>query len=130
MSKVLGKNIICGKLTGTTFAPFAYSKNATISIDRDMIEVSSPSTGTSQEFIPGRKGWSISCSCLLSDNESAVWALFNNGTKFTVSWRETGGREWTGDVYIKSLKATGSIHEMAKFDIEMQGTGDLTYKSV
>lgn len=128
MAKVQGKNISCMYEKSTNvYEAFAYARTASISMQTEMKEVSSPSTGTSKAYIPGRSYWTMACGCLLSDNVSTVMALYNNRTSFKVAWGDPQGKKFTGTAYIKSLKATGNIHQMATFDIELQGTGALSY---
>jgi len=128
MSKVQGKNITCGYTpSGGSFTAFAYARTASISMQTEMNEVSSPSTGTSKAYIPGRSSWSMSCGCLLSSDESTIMGIYNRKESISVAWGDPQGNKFTGTAYIKSLKATGNIHEMATFDIELQGTGALSY---
>jgi len=135
MTTIQGTNIHCGIVNTATnvFTQFALSRKASITMKRDMQEVSSPESGQDKEYIPARKGWKMSVGCLLSNDEQVVWNAYDNGEKIMVSWRETQGtecREFTGYAYVANIKATGNLHEMATFNIELQGTGKLYYRKV
>lgn len=135
MKKIQGTHIHLGTVdTDGTFSAFAFARQASVSMKRKMIQIASPTTGDSEEYIPGRKSWQMDCGCLLSNDESAVINAYNAGTKLKVAFRDETP-DWSpelkyafiGNAYIDNLKQQGNIHSMASFNISLQGTGALNY---
>lgn len=136
MKKIQGTHIHLGTVdTDGTFSAFAFARQASVSMKRKMIQIASPTTGDSEEYIPGRKSWQMDCGCLLSNDESAVINAYNAGTKLKVAFRDETP-DWSpelkyafiGSAYIDNLKQQGNIHSMASFNISLQGTGPLNYE--
>lgn len=129
--KILGSNLILGTETGGTFSPVAYSRSCEINEDRDTIETASPHSGQWREHRAGRCGWTMTCECLLSDNESALETAFRIGAPIPVTCRARDGSfRYSGNAIITSLRISGRLHEMATYSISLQGTGELTYISL
>lgn len=124
-------NIAYSTNNGTTWKFFGLAKNAKMKESAKTIEISSPTTGDYTDSIPGRKSWTMSCSCLLGTDVREIESLFRNGTKFLVALRDTKdetANENRGTCFIKSINKTADIHQMAKMDIEFQGCGKLEYR--
>lgn len=120
-----GNNLLIYTDVSGTMAAVAASKTCDIDHQCDTIEVSSPESGQSRDFIPGRKSWSISCSGLLVN----VADILNVGKVVNISVRErgTGGisEKLIGKAIITSFKETGSRGSLATANIKLQGSGDL-----
>lgn len=132
MSKILGNNVIVLAMDASTAAtvPIAYARNCEVDSDMDFKEKSTPSTGKWKEYIPMRGKWRMSVSCLLSDDESAIMTAYTNQSPLSVYFQDAVGSEWAfgGSAYVKHIKATGPIDQMATFAVEFQGTGALSYE--
>ena len=132
MSKILGNNVTILATTTvdnqTEQVPIAYGRSCEVDTDKDFQEVSSPSTGQYKQFRPKRSGWTMSVSCLLSNDEEEIMAAYNNNTLLDVYFTDSiGFWYWYGKAYIKSIKATGPIDQMASFQVNFKGSGDLDY---
>ena len=134
MKKIQGTHIHLGYMGGNTFTPFSFARQASIKMSRKMIQVASPHTGDSEEYIPGRKSWKMDCGCLLSSDVTTVYNAYKHGTKLNVYFRDETPdyspepkHAFNGFAYIDSLKQQGNIHDMASFSISLQGTGKLEY---
>lgn len=136
MKKIQGThvNVFYKGVTESEYKSFAFARQASVNMKRKMIPISTPETGTSEEYIPGIKSWDMSVGCLLSDDESTVHNIFKNGTKIRAVWRDETSdfsaspkNGYSGDAYIESLKAQGNIHSMASFSVVLRGSGDLFY---
>lgn len=134
--KILGNNVVLltQYISGTTVVPvpIAYARNCEVDSDTDFAEKSGTTQGKWKEYEPMRSGWKMSVTCLLSDDESAVMAAYNNRTLLTVYFEDADGAEWmwSGKAYIKHIKSTGPIDQMASFQVEFQGTGPLVYETI
>ena len=132
-NKILGNNVIllAQYTVGSTLTPvpIAYARNCEVDSDTDFVEKSGTQQGKWKEFEPKRSGWKMSVTCLLADDETDVWQAYNNHTLLDVYFEDAIGADWmwSGKAYIKHIKATGPIDQMASFQVEFQGTGALTY---
>lgn len=131
MSKILGNNVIvlASDISTAETVPIAYARNCEVDSDMDFKEKSTPSTGKWKEYVPMRGKWKMSVSCLLSDDESAIMNAYTSQTPLSVYFQDAIGSEWMfgGTAYVKRIKATGPIDQMASFAVEFQGNGALAY---
>lgn len=122
---ILGDNLILA-INGT---PLAASKSCSISKSQSFIEVSSPTSGRWQSFVPKQLGWEISSDCLIGtmDAYKTLDAAWKNGTALTVRFydREYNENE-TGTAYIDKLDLTASKGSLAKMSVSLKGSGELS----
>ena len=128
MKKVIGTNVKClTKTADGLFKQIAFARNAEITINRDFVEKASASTGKFKEYTPSRISWSVSIDALLCDEQELLYNMMYSGDLIDISWQaEEEGIEkfiYTGKAYIKSMKLTGKIHEMATFAANFLGSG-------
>jgi predicted secreted protein len=132
MSKILGNNVIvlASDISTAETVPIAYARNCEVDTDMEFKEKSSPSTGQWKEYIARRGRWSVSVSCLLSDDESAIMSAYASQKLLGVYFQDAIGSEWFfgGSAYIKRVKATGPMDQMATFQVEFIGNGALSYE--
>lgn len=127
--KIQGTNLLMGRETSGSFAAFGYSRSCEISEQRDTIETASPTSAQWKDYKSARCSWTMTCECLLSDNETVLETAFRQGIPILVTCRPRGesGYRYRGYAIITSLRASGRIHEMATYSIGLQGTGELEY---
>ena len=101
------------------------AKSCDIQHDCEAIEVSSPNSSQSKEFIPGRKTWQITVSGLLSTMKN----LLQVGRVVSVSVRTSRSLVsldvLTGTAIITHMQETGTRGSLATYSMTLQGTGDL-----
>ena len=103
-------------------------KSCDIEVDGDLNEVSSPSTGVWRDYMPGRKGWSVSTSTLvLSMHDTLVQVL--NKVWLTLVVRDDSGTLTTdrlsGWAFVQQAKVTGAWGNLTKGSFVFQGSGAL-----
>lgn len=126
---ILGDNLILA-INGT---PLAASKSCSISKSQSFIEVSSPTSGRWQSFVPKNLGWSISSDCLIGtmDAYKTLDAAWKAGTPLTVRFYDTEYNEnETGTAYIDKLDLNASKGSLAKMSVSLKGSGELSTYSV
>jgi len=126
---ILGKNLILA-INGTALAA---SKSCTVSKSQSFIEVASPTDGQWESFIPQRKGWKISASCLIGtmDAYKSLDQSWKNGTALTIRFYDPEFNEnETGTAYIENLELQANIGNIAQMTVSLKGSGALsTYSS-
>lgn len=131
--KILGNNVVVtAKDRSNNNVPIAYARNCEVDADTDFQEKSSASTANWKEFEPKRSWWKMIVQCLLADDESEIMLAFKNRTLLNLSFADDQVNEWSwhGTGYIKKIKATGPMDQMASFVVEFQGTGALEYELI
>lgn len=64
-TKIKGHDLLVFTGTGTNRKAIAGQTTCELDTDCEMIEVSSPTTGSWRTYKPGRKGWKVTCGTLL-----------------------------------------------------------------
>ena len=109
--------------------PLAASKSCSISKSQSFIEVSSPTSGRWQSFVPKQLGWEISSDCLIGtmDAYKTLDAAWKAGTAITVRFYDTEYNEnETGTAYIDKLDLSASKGSLAKMSVSLKGSGELS----
>lgn len=116
-----GRDLIVS-LNGTAIAA---ARSCDITVDDDMIEVTTPTSGRAKAYRAGRYGWTVDVSCLvLSPN-----MVISNGQQLTFSCKEAGSTNYlTGTVIRKGSKMTGTVGNLAQGSYSFIGTGPLSYQ--
>ena len=121
---IQGRNLLV-VVDGTAVAG---CKSCDVDAETDMLEKSSPSTGVWREYEPGRKGWSVSTSMLVSSVHDTI---VQNGQKvwLTCVVRTDAGLmtedRLSGWAFIRQAKVTGSCQNLSKGSFVFQGSGEL-----
>lgn len=106
----------------------------TCSVDRqtDTIESCSPTNGSARKYIPSTTGWSITAGGLYANTEGAerlreIWRKYQKGIHEPLEVRYTtaGGVEEVGEAILTDLQEQGDVNSLAKFSIQLQGSGEL-----
>lgn len=119
-----GENLILA-INGT---PLAASKSCSLSKSGSFIEVSSPTDGAWESFVPSKKGWSMSSDCLLATMDAYITldAAWKAGTALTIRFFNTEYDEnETGTAYIDKLDLQASKGNLAKMSVSLKGSGPL-----
>ena len=109
--------------------PLAASKSCNVNKAQSFIEVSSPTSGAWESFIPTKRGWKISSDCLLAtmDAYKTLDAAWKAGTALSIRFYDTEYNEnETGTAYIESLELTASKGNLAKMSVSLRGSGALS----
>lgn len=100
----------------------AASKTCTISRKLETIEVSTPDSEQSREYIAGRETWEVSISTLVSDFVTAIEQI--DRSTVTLKMMQ-GGRGMTGTAICTECKITATKGNLAQGSFKFQGTGPL-----
>ena len=125
--------------TSGTSAQVAFSKNASLDIETDVMEASSKESGNSKEYIAGRTGWNGSTDGLVAYNTTGATALTPEtidsyrgatvyvkfGFKKADGTLDTAKKYYAGKAILKTISINASENELTKYTISLQGTGDL-----
>ena len=103
----------------------ALAKSCEISIDSDEIEVTSATSGTWKDFIPGRKSWSVNINYLVTAGGIAADVL-KVGTVVNLKIKDGDtGTPLVGSAIVKTCKVSGSRGDLAKGSFSFRGKGTL-----
>lgn len=118
----------------------AYATDFDLTVDKNVIEVTTLASDGWKEFKVDMKEWSVSCSGAVTvtdasgliDYDALMYDIKNNDIAITVAIKPdiTSNKYEEGSAYIKSIKETGSVGDKMTFSVEFQGTGSLTTKTV
>lgn len=106
-------------------------RNATLTINAETLDATAKQDGW-QEFLPGKKNWTVDCDALIVVGDTSRSALENaliNGETVNVEINITDGTTTTtysGSGYITSMQLTFSMGDVATYSISIQGSGALS----
>lgn len=117
--------------------PFACTKDATISITRDFLELAPRTNGVFREYLPNRSSFSISGSGLVKMVQSNLQPItfFDNFIEGTdaafvgyLDMIDASGnyKVYEFDCIIQDLSLSSSIGQNSSYNFTLQGTGPLT----
>ena len=103
------------------------TKSHEIQHECDMQEVSSPTTGDSKEFLPGRKGWQLNVNYLILAN-TQVRDILMVGQRFKLSFcpRNAQASGVSGFAYMKVCKITSTRGNLIQGTFSFLGDGELS----
>ena len=119
-----GNNILVYK--GSTV--IAGVKSNEISCDCELIEISSPSTGSWKQYIVGRKEWSLTVGYLVLSSVG-VRELLNVGTSYSLKIKgrsDSDSNGVSGTAYMKTCKITATKGNLVQGSFQFVGTSALT----
>lgn len=102
-------------------AVVALSKSCTIKYQCKVIEVSPPNGGTAEEYVPGRTGWTVEVSGLMS----AISNLMLLRQTYALEIYD-GSNSVYGSAICTSVQQVGTIGNLAQQSCVFQGTGPLS----
>ena len=121
-----GKSIqIKRYLSGATVPAVALSRDCQVKVDGEMIGSSSPTSGDWNEFVAGRKSWSVSIGWLVADNVAMMTEVCAKYSLLIVV--DFGGYTLTfgGDALLKTCDVSAGVDGLAHGSIFFQGSGPL-----
>ena len=103
------------------------TKSHEIQHECDMQEVSSPTTGDSKEFLPGRKGWQLNVNYLILAS-TQVRDILMVGQRFKLSFcpRNAQASGVSGFAYMKVCKITSTRGNLIQGTFSFLGDGELS----
>lgn len=107
----------------------AYAQSCDISITVDVTEVATPFAGKAKRFLPGRYSWQINAGAILADDAMEQLGMASSLREgMTVIARLTlpNLATLTGNCYVQSWSASGSMGAMATYKVALIGTGELS----
>ena len=124
-----GNNIIIKK-GGTAIAA---TKSNEITVDSEVIEISSPTTGQWKSFISGRKEWSITTNFLIQSVADVKNRLYESNAltvgqsySLTICTNDsTGAVQLTGNAILKTYKVTAIRGNLCTGSFVFIGVGAL-----
>ena len=132
MAKILGIDILVKVNTGTEVSPvwtaIGAQQDATLNRSAGVIAVSTKDATGWVENIAGLNEWSIDCSALLLDSDSAFTKLetcYNSHTRVKVQFTRTG-KTYTGYAFITDFPIEAPVEGCATISITLTGDGALT----
>ena len=102
-------------------------KSSDIQLSAELIEKSSPTSGIFNEFVRGRKQWSVTVNYLLL-YESSVRSMLNVGTEFQIVFRgrhSTAEEGVSGNAIMTTCKITSTIGNLVQGSFQFTGNGPL-----
>lgn len=121
---MLGQDLLIIGSDGST-PVIAGSRSCEIQKERELIETASPTSGTARTYIPGRTGWSISLSTLVTSPDTDLSKVDSNAP-VTVKVKVRGGSViLTGQAFFKRCVVSAALGNLVKGSFELQGTGPL-----
>lgn len=121
---MLGQDLLIIGSDGST-PVIAGSRSCEIQKERELIETASPTSGTARTYIPGRTGWSISLSTLITSPATDLSKLDDNAA-VAIKVKVRGGSViLTGRAFFKRCVVSAALGNLVKGSFELQGTGPL-----
>lgn len=113
----------------------ACAKSCELNIDVASIEASSPSMGKYRNFIPGKCGWKVDLSTLVSlpaesqsSNVSIGYSLIGKYVTLSFECIQASSQatfEFTGTAFCSTMKITANLENISQGAFSFQGSGEL-----
>jgi len=107
--------------------PIGCTKSNKIQHKADMQEVSSPTSGSAKDYMPGRTGWSITVNYLVLA-DAQVRDILKVRQKFKLCFcpRNAQSSGVTGDAYMEVCDITAERRNLIQGTFQFLGTSELT----
>ena len=107
----------------------AGTRSNEIQVNREVMEIASPSSGEWREFIAGRKDWGFTITWLVSSHTDIQQLLLDAGTVTVriVSRDESLGL--TGTAIVQTCRMTFTRGNLAQGVLQLKGSGPLTQET-
>lgn len=121
-----GKDIQIQNYNGSSIV--AAARTCEVSIQADIIETATPTSGTFRTFIAGRKDWSVSVGYLVA-SEDGAGILLNVGDTVHIRILYTAANVWLhGYAIIQQCRITANIGSLAQGSFVFKGSGPLEFE--
>lgn len=131
MAKINGTSILL--YSGANL--IAASKNHTLNLESDTMDVTTKDSAGWKEILPALKSWSIDCDGLVSFSDTYNLEYFvdaiANRTLLSVKLQTgtAGNERFLGDVYVTSASLEAPMEDATSFSVSMEGTGALSHET-
>ena len=105
---------------------FGGEKTSSFNGNTDMQECASPTSGASREYVPMKTGWTMAFEGILLDSHTDAMLLWRQRRKISVRMKVGEGMAM-GSAYISSVNESGTLHEMGRLSLSLQGTGPVSF---
>lgn len=111
--------------TANTLETVAASRDCSLNINSEMVEVASGTDGTVREYLAGRYDWTMQVEGLyaLGDHAGLVDYL-QDGTLLHVGCY-IGNEPVTGRAYVETMEVAGAVKGKATYNVTLRGSGEL-----
>ena len=115
-----GENLTLS-LNGTIVAA---AKSCTLEFSQELIEVASPISGADKQYIPGKRGWTVSTDGMCETMGYVGKLQAGLSQKYTLRFYDKDLSIYhSGSCYIKSLRVSGEIGKIVTYSVSLQGSG-------
>ena len=114
----------------------ALSKNHTLSVNGESIDVTTKDSAGWKEILPGLKSWTVSCEGMVAFdsayNYEYLLDALRNRTLLSVKLQTgtVGDERLLGDVYVTSIELSAPLEDGLSFTASFEGTGALTHETI
>jgi len=125
--------------SGTTYDTIGKCTSCSLSVSREVRDVTTKDSSAWQENLAGLKSWSVSFEGLVTyntetdiDKPNDLYTLLSNGTEVKIKFGSTTTDEYdyTGDAYLTSYEQEAGTEDNNSFSGSFTGTGALTQATV
>ena len=121
-----GKDIQIQNYNGSAIV--AAARTCEVSIQADIIETATPTSGTFRTFIAGRKDWSVSVGYLVTSGDMTS-DLLSVGSSVHLRIIDMDAGEWLhGNAIVQQCHVTSNIGSLAQGSFVFKGSGPLEYE--
>lgn len=122
-----GHDIIIGTMSGTTFTAIAAVKSQSITTQCGLIETASATQQEWEEYVAGRKSWSLTVSYLvLNDSTCNIEDVLKIGTKVVLMMKgRTGVYSVKGEAIVVTCKQDFQDGNLSQGSYQFKGSGPL-----
>jgi predicted secreted protein len=122
-----GHDIIIGTMSGSTFTTIAAVKSQSITTQCGLIETASATQQEWEEYVAGRKSWSLTVSYLVLSNSTCnIEDVLKIGTKVVLMMKgRTGGYSVKGEAIVVTCKQDFQDGTLSQGSYQFKGSGPL-----
>lgn len=138
---VKAEGLVIAYTVGSTIYPLACTKDATMTIASDMLELAPKTNNTHRQFIPTKRAFTISGSGLVKIVGTTQHGidffedlLTTTNTKYTayldIIDPQNNYRVYQFQCYVQSVDYSSTVNNFAQYNYNLQGTGGFTELTV
>lgn len=125
-TKINGHDVLIAVgATANTLETVAASRDCSLNINSEMVEVASGTDGTVREYLAGRYDWTMQVEGLYTVGcHLSIVGWFLAGTLLHVAF-QVGEETLTGKAYVESVDVNGPLRGKVTYNVSLRGTGAL-----